>query len=495
MKYTIQAIARPFAVCAAALVAVGGGDPPVAEDPIVPDEVMIRVAKPHALDAFVAALGAEFPPAVVLDSIDGRDTHLVSYALGPGRTALDVEALLESLVLDGTILWGELNYEGQTGEGRTDSLWVSQVDIGQESYGGQYAFDLLGVGAAHRRSTGLGVVVAVLDVGVDAKHPLLAGAMLPGGASLIGGGSPYADAGNGLDDDGDGLVDEMVGHGSFVAGLVRLVAPDAGILPVTVLNDDGIGTSWSIAKGMYHAIDAGADVINMSLGSTYHAKAVEEAAAEALAKGIVVVGAAGNLDVEDPREFPACDGSAFGVAATDRFDLKAPFSNFNDRLDLSAPGHSELVGGAFDPAASVISTVPGGGFGVWKGTSFSTAFVSGAAALIRAQHPEWPSVETPAAQIVPTIIGRLATTAVPLDASNPDYARMLGAGRIDCGAAVLLGPPQPVPGDLNGDGAVGSEDLAILLGAWGPCAGCAADLDGDGAVGASDLAILLGLWS
>jgi subtilisin family serine protease len=490
MKHTTHAIALLLATAA-----LGAGDPPAVEDPIVPDEVMVRVARPAALDAFVAALDPAFPTARVLDSIKDRDTHLVSYALPPGGSAIDVEALLDALALDGTILWGELNYEGQTGEGRTDSLWVSQVDIGHESYAGQYAFDLLGIGAAHRRSTGLGVVVAVLDVGVDAKHPMLAGSIVPGGASFIGGRSPYADVGNGIDDDGDGLLDEMVGHGTFVAGLVRLVAPDAGILPITVLNDDGIGTSWSIAKGMYHAIDAGADVVNMSLGSTCHAKAVEEASAEALAKGIVVVCAAGNLDVEDPREFPACDSSAFGVAATDRFDLKAPFSNFNHKLDLAAPGHSEPVGEAFDPAASVISTVPGGGFGVWKGTSFSTAFVSGAAALIRAQHPEWRSAQTPTAQIAPPIIGRLASSAVPLDAWNPGYARMLGAGRIDCGAAVLLGPPQPLPGDLDGDGAVGSADLAVLLGAWGGCLRCAADLDGDGAVGAADLAIILGLWS
>lgn len=490
----------PTIVLAGLLAAIGGRTVAlgqiVPDDPIVPGEAMVRVARPAQLEACVAALQAQFPKVAVVDAIPGRETYLIGYGLGPGQTPQSVDALLAGLALDGTILWGELNYEGQTGEGRTDSLWVSQVDLGAETYAEQYAFDLLGLGFAHGQSTGYGVVVAVLDTGVDASHPLLAGSIASGGASFVNESPSTGDLGDGVDNDGDGLVDEMAGHGTFVAGLIRLTAPAARLLPVTVLNSDGIGTSWGIAKGLYHAIDAGVHVVNMSLGSTYHAKAVEEAASEARAKGILVVAAAGNVDLEKPREYPACDSAAFGVAATDRFDVKAPFSNYNDKLDLSAPGHSELVGGSFDVAASVISTVPGGGFAVWKGTSFSTAFVSGAAALVRAQHPDWPSATVPAALIVPTIVEVLSASSVAIDDLNPAYEEQLGAGRLDCAAATALGPPQPPPGDLDFDGTVDAVDLAILIGAWGSCRGaCIADLDFDGQVGAADLTILLGAWT
>ena len=136
--------------------------------------------------------------------------------------------------------------------------------------------------------------------------------------------------------------------------------------------------------------------------------------------------------------------------------------------------------------------MPGGGYAVWRGTSFSTAFVSGAAAIVRAQHPEWPDASTPLDAIVPAIEEVLFASAVPLDGLNPAYEGMLGAGRLDCAAATLLGPPQPRPADLDFDGVVGAADLALLLGAWGSSG--PGDLDHSGTVGAADLALLLGAW-
>jgi subtilisin family serine protease len=466
-------------------------------DPLIPNELMVRVPNGDALAACLSSLSAQFGGVDIVDSIESRGTHLISYALVRGQTTSQVEAALDALVSDGTLLWGELNYAGQAAEGKTDSLWVSQGDIGPGTYGTQYSVDQLGLGAAHLRSTGYGIVVAVLDTGVEASHPLLSGAPIAAGANFVGAQPATVDAGDRADNDGDGLVDEMVGHGTFVAGLVRLVAPDAAILPVTVLDSEGVGDAFKIGKGMYWAIDHGADVVNMSLGSTYRSAIIEDAASEAETKGIVVVGAAGNWNVEDPREYPACDGSSFGVAAVTRLDIKAPFSNYNDKLDFSAPGHSEFVAGSttvFDPTKSIVSSVPGGGVGVWRGTSFANAFVSAGVALVRAQHPEWPNGQVDEDQIGATIESVLATTAVPLNGLNPAYEGMLGNGRIDLAAATALGPVQPKPGDLNGDGVVGADDLSIVLGAWGPCAGCNADLTFDGAVGADDLGVLLGNW-
>lgn len=486
------------AVLSVASSAWAGETVPPGFDPIIPGEIMVRVTDDAALASCLATLSATFPSVVTLDSIEGRNTHLIGYGLASGQTAGDMSLALAALETSGAIVWGELNYAGQASEGRTDTLWVSQVGVGSAAYEGQYSVDLLGLVAARQRAHGGGITIAVLDTGVAAGHPTLAGRVRIDGANFATAFPPDTDGGDGIDNDGDGLIDEMIGHGTFVAGLVNLVAPSARILPVTVLDSDGIGTSFSVAKGLYFASERGAHVINMSLGSTYRSQAVEEATDVATRAGALVVAAAGNLGQQEPREYPASDTKVLGVAATDPFDVKAPFSNFGPRVGLCGPGHSLTMPKnpkAFNPTQSMVSTVPGGGFGIWRGTSFSCALVSGAAALVRAQHPEWPSSETPLELIAEAIIGTLGSTAVPIDPANPKFEGLLGDGRLDVLAATLAGPPQPPQGDLDGDGTIGASDLSMLLSAWGACGAiCPADLDLDGSVGPADLVLLLGAW-
>jgi subtilisin family serine protease len=496
---------RWTALCAAVLAASGGatlawagdrgGGGGAGDAPIIPGEVTVRVADPAQLAQCVAALGSQFESVRAIDEVPGRNIHLLTYGLTGNQTTQDVETTIAALVANQTILWGELNYGAQTAEGKTDSLWVSQLTIGDEQYAEQYAFGLLGLDLAHTKSRGFGTVIAVLDTGIDASHPALAGRVLDGGLSLVGLLSPNVEVIDGIDSDNDGNPAEMHGHGTFVAGLISAVAPDAKLLSVRVLDDDGYGDLFRITKGMFWAIDQGVDVINMSLGSTYKGQGAEDAALEAEMKGIAVVAAAGNQNIEKPREYPACDNHVVGVASTDWIDLKAPFSNYNDRLALSAPGDTLIFGsGLADPTKAIVSTTPGGGYAFWEGTSLSTAFVSGTIALVRAQHPEWPTPTVPSAQIVPTMLATIGATSAPLDGDNPNYEGLLGVGRIDAGAAVLVGPPQPKPGDINLDGSVDSADLAVLLGAWGPCQNCLADIDQDGAITATDLSLLLGAW-
>jgi len=478
--------------------AIAGDTVPPGSDPIIPGEIMVRVPDQAALAACVNALATQFPSVSTLDSIPGHGTYLIGYGLNPGQSAGDMSAALIALTAAGTIGWGELNYAGQASEGRTDTLWVSQLGVGLEAYESQYAVELLGLTGARARAHGGGVMIAVLDTGIDRGHPLLESRLRLDGANFATPFPPDSDGGDGLDNDGDGLVDEMIGHGTFVAGLVRLVAPNASILPVTVLDSDGIGTSFSVAKGLYFAVDRGAHVINMSLGSTYRSQAVEDATELATQRGAIVIAAAGNTGQSEPREYPASDTGVLGVAATDRWDVKAPFSSFGPRIGLCAPGHSEAKAKnpkTFNPAASIVSTLPGGGFGLWRGTSFSCGLVSGVAALVRAQHPDWPSDTVPAGSIVDAIQTTLADTAVPIEALNPGFEGLLGDGRLDALAATLAGPVQPPLGDLDGDGAIGAGDLSILLSAWGPCGpSCPADLNLDGLVGPADLVLLLGGW-
>lgn len=385
--------------------------------------------------------------------------------------------------------WLEFVSDDEAPEGGTGSTFVDGLaDLA--SYQNQYATLMLGLSASHVRSTGVGVVVAVLDTGVDADHASLSGRILPGW-DFVDGDAIAGDDSPGQDLDGDGLFDEMAGHGTFVSGLVALVAPGARVLPVRVLDSEGRGESWRLARGVWYAIDQGVEVINLSLGSTEDSRVVEEALIEASSLGITVVAAAGNCDRSWPREFPAmAENEVIGVAAVDDSDRRAGFSNYHQRLALSSPAVSALDGeGVPILDRSIISSLPGGSYGVWEGTSMGTAFVSATAALVRSQHPEWGPTDLTSQ----TVQAVLLAGAMNIDKFNPGFVGLLGAGRLDAAATTTLGPVAPQLGDLDGSGAVNVDDLLLLLGDWGQVHS-SADFDGNGAVDVDDMLILLGGW-
>jgi subtilisin family serine protease len=471
-----------LAVLAAAIEPAAGQVP----DPLVSGRAIVRLLDGIAIGDFITQFEADHDGLnlglAASDAIAAHRMHLLAFE-ADGLT----EQQLDQLEIDFQsgyptyLVWGELLYEAHDPEGNTGSLWFHSVE-GSVSFGSQYAAGTLGLDAAHAQASGQGTMVAVLDTGIDTSHPLLAGNIAPGGFNFI--------AGN------DDVVDLVNGHGTFVAGLVHLVAPDAQLLPIVVLDSDGIGTAWSLTKGLFHAIDAGAEVINLSLGSTYNSEAVGDAMETAKLAGITVVSAGGNwgLGGDVWEEFPAAFSNGLGVAAVDDLDVKAAFSNYNSKFAISAPGTSIPDAGGpdgFDPQRTIYSALPGDVYGIWEGTSFSTAFVSGAAALLRAQHPEWPPDETTESRVQRI----LEVTAVDIDSipANAPYAGELGAGRLEVAAALALGA-----GDLDLDGTVGINDFLLLLAAWGPCPvddDCLADLDGDGVVGVVDFLTLLANWS
>ncbi|MFK7962080.1 MAG: S8 family serine peptidase [Phycisphaerales bacterium] len=496
---TIETLIRLSAVAllpTLACVAHAGDEPAgPGESPRFDDRVIVRLDDPFdpgALNAFVAAFEArpELKAFALspIDSIAGRGIHLLELSFDPGTPLFPVEAALENGVFDAHLQWGEFLYGDDAPEGANGTTGSTYVDsIAPPAFGNQYAAGQLKLAQAHDRSTGA-VTVAVLDTGIDPNHPVFGSAVLPG-FDFVDGDTDATETANGIDDDGDGVIDEMYGHGTYVAGLIRFVAPNARILPIRVLDDEGNGTGWPIIQGLFAAIDSGVEVINVSIRSTYDAQAVEDAVDEARSLGIAVVAAAGNFGI-DRREFPAAKSSALGVIAVDDADVKADFSSFNDKMFICAPGDTAFAGGTPDLDRAIVSALPGGDFGAWEGTSFATPMVAGAAALIRAQHPEWQ----PNAGVVDQIEVRMAAGAVNIAAQNPGIdPDDLGVGRLDVAAAVGFGPIAPGVGDIDASGAVDFGDLARVIADWG-LVHSSADIDGDGVVGVGDLLTVLGRW-
>ena len=222
-------------------------------------------------------------------------------------------------------------------------------------------------------ATGAGVRVAVLDGGFDLSHEAIRNASGGGIADpwdALDQDSVVDDLGNGIDDDGDGVKDRNVGHGTFVAGLLRACAADVVIVPVRVLDDEGWTTPAALARGIQYAVDAGADVINLSLVAPEASDELRAALDAAEAAGVVVVTAAGNSPTE-PLDCAYLHARSITVGAVDNDLAVTSFSPNGEWIDVFAPG------------VQLLGPFTGDDYARWSGTSFSCAFASAAAALVR----------------------------------------------------------------------------------------------------------------
>ena len=297
-----------------------------------------------------------------------------------------------------------------------------------------------GAQEAWTQSHGAGVLVAVLDTGVQLDHPDLAGAIWT---------NPRELPGNGVDDDADGFVDDVHGanmfksngdidddndHGTHVAGIVAArigngtggagIAPEAKVLPVKVLDSGMSGSTDALARGIRYAVDRGAKILSVSVNTDTATDAVKNAVRYAGDRGAVVVAAAGNngRNIDLLPSYPASltDPAILTVGATTS-NLKL-WSSSNTGLlsvDVAAPG------------GGIISTARGSKYQSRTGTSAATPFVAGTLALLASARPDLP-------------MSTLRTTVIETARRQDFLSATLGGGNLDAGAAmhkVLAGRP------------------------------------------------------
>ncbi|MGW7498461.1 type VII secretion-associated serine protease mycosin [Streptomyces luteogriseus] len=251
----------------------------------------------------------------------------------------------------------------------------------------QWALDAMHTEQAWQTTKGEGITVAVLDTGVEADHPDLAGNVLPG-KDLVGFGAEPGDRAWARHGTAMAGIIAGHGHGPGNADGVLGIAPEAKILPVRVILEDGDSSRAkarstrgnALAEGIRWAADHGADVINLSLGddsASAHPEPSEDQAVQyALKKGVVVVASAGNGGEKgDHISYPAAYPGVIAATAVDRAGTRASFSTRRWYATVSAPGVDVVIA---DPDHKYYEG--------W-GTSAAAAFVSGAAALVKAAHP------------------------------------------------------------------------------------------------------------
>jgi subtilisin family serine protease len=327
---------------------------------------------------------------IEISSIPPRRLHVIRVATA------DLAQVLANYQADPDVVSAE--------ENRTHQSQASPAD---PRYQNQWSLSKIGWDLVFGTVTATdSVVVAVLDTGVDPRHPDLAGNVIAGTSIL----------------DGSSGTTDPSGHGTWIAGIVAArtntpplegVAggPSAGVrvMPVTVLDANGRGQDSDIVAGVIWAADHGADVIVMAFSNPGFSQNLQDAIDYAWSKNVILVAATGNDGLDTPT-FPAGHRGVMGVSGTDPSDTLAPFSNHGGSVFIAAP------------ATDIRTTEIGDTYTVISGTSASAAIVARAAAFMKAVDPSLTNG---------VIVGRLACMADP--AGTPDQT---GNGRINMARAL-----------------------------------------------------------
>ncbi len=365
----------------------------------------------------------------------------------------DLHAAMQDLKNDPHVDYVHPNYIAKLAYVPNDPYWASSGSWGQPR-SDLWDLQLMHTQQAWDGTRGNGVVVAVVDTGVDITHPDLAGNVWT---------NPGEIPDNGVDDDGNGYIDDVhgwnflqnsnqtddgVGHGTHVAGTIAAqdnnglgvvgVAPDARIMPVGVFAFHTDTTVFNLSQGVLYAAQNGADVINNSWDacgtSCPSVPVVEDAVRTAHAAGSVVVFAAGNASSDIRSISPQNQPESIVVTATTPGDTRAPFSNFG-LVDVGAPGAGDPNDPGIEPERGMLSLRAANCLDPWicnedrnvgdayvrlSGTSMAAPHVAGAAALILGLHPDYSPEQV-----------RQVLRRTSLDVNGNGYDPDLGYGRVD----------------------------------------------------------------
>ncbi|TFH22669.1 MAG: hypothetical protein E4H03_07910, partial [Myxococcales bacterium] len=379
---------------------------------------------------------------------------------------LDMAAVARAFEKRPEVVWAEPDGKVELFATTNDPFLFSSGEWGQP-FRDLWGLESINVQSAWDVTRGAGVVVAIIDTGIDAIHPEIADRLWTNTAEI---------AGNGVDDDGNGYVDDTwgwdtydddddptdeFGHGTHVAGTVAAagnnttgvvgVAYDATLMTIKAFSAGGSAEFTHTATAILYATDNGADVINASWGASVPSSLVSDAVEAAAAAGVVFVAAAGNSATDVSTFHPASHPRAISVSAFDSTDALAFFSNFGVGIDVAAPGGGdELPTTAFEPYRSILSLksaitsesmapdalVINGLYLRQAGTSMAAPHVAGTAALLLAANPALTAEQV-----------RQALRASSDDVAAPGFDVESGYGRINAGRALLV----PVPPEVKID--------------------------------------------
>jgi subtilisin family serine protease len=284
-----------------------------------------------------------------------------------------------------------------------------QKKTSSEGDASQYAVAQLRLPQAHALARGMNVTIAVIDSGVDAKHPELANSIADTFDAL---GSK-----EGAHAHGTGIAGAIVAHARLMGS-----APEARLLAIRAFGAGKGGaesTSYVILKGLNYAVEHGAQIINMSFAGPKDPM-IERGVAATAARGILMVAAAGNAGAKSPPLYPAANPNVIAVSGTDAQARLFAASNRGNHIAIAAPG------------ADIFLPAPDEKYQIASGTSFSAAYVSGVAALVMERNPA----------LKPGDI-RALLTRTARDLGTPGRDDLFGAGEADAFAAVTAAAAAP----------------------------------------------------
>jgi subtilisin family serine protease len=389
----------------------------------------------------------------------GELTNVYTLDLAPG---IDPSAAAEHLRKDPHVIYAYPNGTA-TAVITPNDPYFSTVGTWGQPFDDLWNLKKIGAPSAWDSNQGEGVVVAVVDSGLDLAHPDIASNVWLNIDEI---------AGNGIDDDGNGFVDDMngwnfssananpsddFGHGTHVAGTIAAiannevgivgVAPRAKVLPIKALDATGRGTFDALANALVYAAQNGADVINNSWGCNASCPSnpvIEDAVTLANSLGSVVVFAAGNSSQDIDQYSPQNQPNVIVVSASGPSDELEFFSNYGN-IDVAAPGGSpKQAPPDYEPFRSILSLrssschpklcapelLVGDRYLRQAGTSMAAPHVAGLAALVLDRHPTYSPEE------VRQVLRHSAD-----DAGTPGFDATTGYGRINAAKAVLEPSP------------------------------------------------------